>query len=52
MCGCEIDGVQSKGSGFKDRQGEGRTNTVQEGAIDLQNGTGVEGNSYPCIKGH
>ncbi len=41
-----------RGMGSRIINGKGRANTVQEGAIDLQNGTGVEGNSYPCIKRH
>jgi hypothetical protein len=30
----------------------GCVNIVQDGADDLQHGTGVEGNSLPCIKDH
>ncbi len=30
----------------------GCVNIVQDGADDLHHGTGVEGNSLPCIKGH
>ncbi len=45
-------GCNQREVGSRIGKGRGRTNSVQEGAIDLQNGTGVEGNSYPCIKRH
>ncbi len=27
-------------------------NIMQDEAVDVQHGTGVEGNLHPCIKGH
>jgi hypothetical protein len=35
--------------GFKDSKGKGGANSMQDGAVDLQHGTGVEGNTQPCI---
>jgi hypothetical protein len=36
----------------KDSKGRGEANTMQDGAVDLQHGTGVDGNLHPCIQGH
>jgi hypothetical protein len=33
-------------------KGRVRGSTVQDGAVVLQHGTRVDGNSHPCIKGH
>jgi hypothetical protein len=30
----------------------GPTNIMQDGTVDLQHGTAVDGNSPPCIKQH
>ncbi len=37
---------------FKDSKGRGKANSMQDGAVHLQQGTGVYGNSLPCIQGH
>ncbi len=47
-----VNGVQSRGGGgSKDSKGSGGDDIKQDGIVDLQHGTGVDGNSQPCIKG-
>jgi hypothetical protein len=48
---CRIDGVRSRHE-FKDSKERGGANIIQDGKIDLQHGTGVDGKSHPCLKGH
>ncbi len=38
--------------GLKIARGRGGANIMQDGAVDLQHGTGVEKNLCPRIKGH
>jgi hypothetical protein len=37
---------------FKYSKGRGEANIVQDGAVDLQHRTGMDGNSHPCVQGH
>jgi hypothetical protein len=40
-----------KGGGFKDGEGRVGANVMQDGTVDLQHGTRVDGDSHPCIRG-
>jgi hypothetical protein len=39
-----------QGGVFKDSKGRDGANTIQDGAVDLQHGTGLERNLHLCIK--
>ncbi len=41
-----------QGGRIKDSEGRGRAYIMQDGTSDLQHGTGVDGDSYLCNKGH
>ncbi len=34
------------------QQGEGDASIMQDGTVDLQHGTRMDGNLHPCINGH
>jgi hypothetical protein len=38
--------------GSRIARGRDGASIVQDGAVDLQRGIGMERNSHPCIKGH
>jgi hypothetical protein len=41
-----------KGAGIKDSKERNEANIMQDGSVDLQHGTGVDGNLHPCLRGH
>jgi hypothetical protein len=46
LIGCD------QGGGFEDSEKRGGSSIMQDEAVDLQHGTGVDGNSHPFIKFH
>jgi hypothetical protein len=48
---CGIEG-HDQGGGFEDSKGRGEANIMQDGTVNLQHGTVVDGDSYPCFQGH